>query len=159
MLMTQDTTVGFAPEEIRTDGSTRDARLKWVVVVDETLPRGRAVNAAVCLAAATQDAVTGLLGPGARDADGSDHVGLPWAGCSVLGAEPARLAALRARAVQDPRVHVADMPVDAQRTRVYDEYLERVRTARADDLDYLAVGLVGPRRAVDKLVGGLRLLP
>ncbi len=37
--------IGFHPDEIDTAGSTRSARLKWVVIVDEALPVGRMVNA------------------------------------------------------------------------------------------------------------------
>ena len=47
-----DERVGFHPDEVDTASPTRAARLKWVVVVDEALPPGRAVNAAVCAAAA-----------------------------------------------------------------------------------------------------------
>jgi hypothetical protein len=57
--------VGFEPEEIRTAEPTRSARLKWVVVVDEALPAGRATNAAICVAAATTAEVGGLIGPDA----------------------------------------------------------------------------------------------
>jgi hypothetical protein len=150
--------IGFTPDEVRTDASTRAARLKWVVVVDASLPPGRAVNAAVCVAAATATAVDGLLGPEAVDADGSVHPGLPWAGCSVLAATTEQLASIRARAVEKPDVHVADMPAYAQLTRVYDGYLEQVTEHRSAELDLLAVSLVGPRNRVDKVVGRLPLL-
>lgn len=150
---------GFAPGEIQTDLPTRQARLKWVVVVDASLPPGRAANAAVCVAAATTAGVDGLLGPDAVDADGSVHPGLPWAGCSVLAATTEQLAAIRERAVGRPDVFVADMPADAQLTRVYDGYLEQVAGQRSADLDLLAVSLVGPRNRVDKVVGRLPLLP
>ncbi|GIG27834.1 DUF2000 domain-containing protein [Cellulomonas marina] len=153
------TPVGFAPDEIRTAEPTRSARLKWVVVVAEELPPGRAVNAAVCVAAATSRAVTGLLGPDARDADGSVHPGLPWAGCTVLVAPAAALVALRAKAAAAADVFVADMPEAAQTTRVYDEYLAAVAGATGEDLGLLAVGVVGPRNRVDRIVGRLPLLP
>jgi hypothetical protein len=39
------TAVGYAPEEIATHESTRSARLKWVVVVDNAVPVGRMVKA------------------------------------------------------------------------------------------------------------------
>ncbi|ACU36478.1 DUF2000 domain-containing protein [Actinosynnema pretiosum subsp. pretiosum] len=149
--------VGFAPEEIDTAASTRSARLKWVVVVDGSLPAGRAVNAAVCVAAATGEAVPGLLGPDAVDGTGSAHPGLPWAGCAVLAASGEQLAELRAKAADSPGVHVVDMPVAAQETRVYDEYLEKVAASEA--VPYLAVSLIGPRNRVDKLVKRLSLLP
>ena len=91
--------IGFAADEVTTDAPTPRARLERVVVVDAALPPGRAVNAAVCVAAATASGVEGLLGPAAVDADGSAHPGLPWAGCSVLAATAEQLAAIRTRAV------------------------------------------------------------
>lgn len=151
-------TVGFAADEVRTGEPTRAARLKWVVVVDEAMPAGRAVNAAVCVSAATAVAVAGLLGPDAVDADGSTHPGLPWAGCAVLAAPADRLGAIRAKAAASPGVHVTDMPAAAQATRVYDEYLDAVAAAPGDALGYHAVSIVGPRNRVDKIVGRLPLL-
>jgi hypothetical protein len=151
--------IGFRPEEIDQSASTRDVPYKWVVVVDETLPAGRAVNAAICVAGATVDRTTGLLGDDAVDADGSLHPGLPWIGCTVLGASGARLGEIRAQAVIRPGVEVVDMPTQAQHTRVYDDYLLGVRRTRGADLSYYAVGLFGPRKVVDKLVKGLALLP
>ena len=149
--------VGFEPHEIRTDEPTRSARLKWVVIVDESLPPGRAANAVVCLGAATQAGVTGLLGPDAPDAQGSVHPGLPWAGCSILAAPAGRLAEIRAKASASAGVFVADMPAAAQLTRVYDEYLQTMADDAAPAL--YAVSLVGPRNRIDKIVGRLPLLP
>ena len=150
--------VGFAPEEVRIEEPTRAARLKWVVLVDASLPAGLAVNAAVCVAGATTAGVSGLLGPAAEDAEGSGHPGLPWAGCSVLAATPEQLATVRRRAAAAEGVFVADMPEAAQSTRVYAEYLAQVGTTSTEDLRYLAVSVVGPRNRVDKLVGRLPLL-
>jgi hypothetical protein len=150
--------IGFDPQEIRTDESTRSARLKWVVVVDEQLPGGRAANAAICVAAATSTAVSGLLGPAAKDASGGVHPGLPWAGCTVLGASVAQLSAIRAKAADSLGVFVADMPGAAQNTRVYDEYVRQVGETDAEDIGYHAISLVGPRNRIDKLVHRLSLL-
>lgn len=148
--------VGFTPDEIRTDRSAREARLKWVVVVDRDLPPGLATNAAVCVTASTVERVPGIVGPDMTDADGAVHPGLPWIGCAVLGATREQLAALRAKATAALGVFVTDMTAAGQSTLVYDEYRRTVVDAAAHD--YLAVSLVGPRNRVDKLVGGLRLL-
>lgn len=153
------TAIGFSPDEVDTSAPTRQARLKWVVVVDESLPAGRAVNAAVCVAAATASRVGNLLGPAARDAAGSEHPGLPWAGCTVLAADADTLRSLRAKGEAHEGTFVADMPAAAQDTRVYDEYLGVVSEAAPDDLAYLAVSLVGPKNRIDKLIGRLPLLP
>lgn len=149
---------GFAPEEVDTAAPTRSARLKWVVVVQEGLPAGRAVNAVACVAAAVGAGVRGLLGPDAVDADGSTHAGLPWAGCSVLAASVEQLTAIRSKAATSDGVLVVDMPEAAQLTRVYDEYLQTVSEQDADALAPLAVALVGPRNRVDRIVGRLPLL-
>jgi hypothetical protein len=154
-----NSTIGFSPEEIDTASPTRSARLKWVVVVDESLPGGRAVNAAVCVAAATSTAVAGLLGPDAVDASGTVHPGLPWAGCTVVAASAEQLRTIRAKAAGSADVFVAGMPAAAQSTRVYDEYLSDVAGTSSDDLDLLALSIVGPRNRVDRLVGRLPLLP
>ncbi|MFP3464670.1 DUF2000 domain-containing protein [Leifsonia sp. SIMBA_070] len=151
-------TVGFAPDEVDTAAPTRSARLKWVVVVEESLAPGVAANAAICVAAATASHVTGLLGPAAVDADGSAHPGLPWAGCSVLRATREQLAVIRSKAEAADGVFVADMPAAAQETRVYDEYLETVGATASVDFRLSAVSVVGPRNRVDKIVGRLPLL-
>jgi hypothetical protein len=154
-----DQTIGFEPHEIQTSLPTRSARLKWVIVVDAHLPTGRMVNAAVCVAAATAHAVNGLLGPGGADSAASGHAGLPWAGCSVLGGDAETLRRVRASAEAQPEVHVADMPLAAQETRVYGDYLTELAGSAPDQIAYLAVSLVGPRKRVDRIVGGLKLLP
>jgi hypothetical protein len=151
-------TVGFSPEQIDESASTRDLPLKWVIVVDEALPAGRAVNAAVCVAGATTTRVRGLLGSDAIDADGVVHPGLPWLGCTILGAGSERIAAIRAAALR-PEVALVDMPTEAQHTRVYGDYLQGVSGRSGRDLDFYALSIVGPRKIVDKLVKGLSLLP
>ncbi|WP_461013796.1 DUF2000 domain-containing protein [Streptomyces daliensis] len=153
------TSVGFAPEEMDFGLSTRQMRLKWVVVVDAALPSGRAANAAVCAAAPTVAAVSGLLGHGVADAEGAVHPGLPWTGCSVLTADAATLRTLRAKAASRADTFVADVPVAAQSTRVYNDFADEVGKSRTEDLDYCAISIVGPRNRVDKIVGKLPLMP
>ena len=115
------------------------------------------MNAAVCVAAATSAAVTGLLGPDALDRDHSIHAGLPWAGCTILMAISERISAIRAKAAAADDTFIADMPAQAQQTRVYAEYLANMSTA--ETIDYHAISLVGPRNRVSKLVHSLPPLP
>ncbi|RLP77569.1 DUF2000 domain-containing protein [Mycetocola tolaasinivorans] len=150
--------IGFLPEEIRPGEPTRSARLKWVIVVSADLPAGRIANAVACVAAVAGDDVFGMLGEPAVDASGSPHAGLPWAGCSIVVAPADRLASIRARAAARDDVHVADMPTLAQETRVYAEYLEGLSGLEPPAVTYAAVGLVGERKRIDRLVGGLALL-
>jgi hypothetical protein len=149
---------GYAPDEMSTGERTGAAKLKWVVIVDQSLSPGQAANAAVCVSAATAPAVPGLLGSGGPDAADVWHPGLPWAGCSILTAGSAQLAAIRQQAI-DRQLLAADMPAAAQATRVYDDYLRELAKTHPDDLAVLAVSLIGPRNQVAKLVRHQELLP
>jgi hypothetical protein len=151
--------VGFDEEQIDLTVATRALALKWAVVVDQALPPGRAVNAAICVAASTMSITRGVLGPEVADADGTSHPGLPWLGCTVLGAPSHRVATIRRTAIAQAGMAVSDMPMQAQHTRVYDDYRVELSQTPSDDLSYYAVSVIGPRKAVDKLVKGLALLP
>jgi hypothetical protein len=76
----------------------------------------------------------------------------------VLHGSSEDLRRLRERAEGADDVFVADMPAAAQQTRVYDEYLEVLGATPAEEIEYYAVSVVGPRNRVAKLVKGLPLL-
>lgn len=75
---------GYSPDEIITSETTRTARLKWVIVVNDTLPAGLMVNAVACVAASTGALVEGLVAGGGPDASGATTPGFPGpdAACS-----------------------------------------------------------------------------
>lgn len=151
---------GFADHEILLSEPTRSARLKWVIVVDTALEPGLQANAVACVSATTGAAIAGLTGPDVPDASGHEHPGLPWGGCTVLGASAERLASARAKAVAASHegVWVANMAQFAQTTRVFEEYRATLAETAPDDLGVLALSIVGPRSAVDAIVKKLRLL-
>jgi Protein of unknown function (DUF2000) len=142
--------------ERRTDLSTKELAVKWVIVIDRDLPRGLQANAAACLAASTGVSVPAIVGSGGVDASGTPHAGLPWTGCTVLGAPAAIVARIRNEAAAEPDLVVADMAAVAQRTNVYDDYLAEL--ARTEEPAYYAVSLFGPRAVVERLTGRLPLL-
>jgi hypothetical protein len=130
---------------------------RCVVVVDDTLPPGLAANAAAMVAVTLGATVDGLTGADLVDADGHTHPGLIPAGIPVLAASRPQLAQLRARAADDG-VGVIDFPVFGQQTTDYDAVRTQVSRTPAADLEYVGVALHGPRRAVRRLTGSLRLL-
>jgi hypothetical protein len=148
----------FETYEIATAESTRSARLKWVIIVDKMTPPGRMVNAVACISATTGALVEGIVASGGADASGSEHPGLPWAGCSVLAAGAEQLLNVRAKAAAVEGMLVVDMPLAAQTNRVYDEYLAELATTAPADLALTAISLVGPRADVDAIVKRLSLL-
>jgi hypothetical protein len=152
------TAVGYAPEEIITDQPTRSARYKWVIVVDTAIGTGLMINAVACIAASTGALVNGLIARGGPDASGRSHAGLPWAGCTILGASAADLADVRARAAESDGVFIVDMPTAAQTHRIYDDYLNELAQTAPDNLGVSAFSIVGPRNRIDKITKRLNLL-
>ncbi|GAA3749007.1 DUF2000 domain-containing protein [Salinactinospora qingdaonensis] len=148
----------LADNEIQIDLSTRELGFKWVMVVNRDLPSGLIANTTGCMAAAVGKAIPALVGPGGTDASGTDHVGLPWSGCTVLGAEVEKVREIREKSRTKSGLFVVDMPETAQICRVYGGYLNTLSTTASENITYHGVSIVGPRNKVDKLVGRLPLL-
>lgn len=131
--------------------------MRCAIVIDRTLPPGRAANAAAVIALTMGMRHPNLPGPDLVDADGRSHPGLIPIGIAVLGAEPDALPALRDKAAV-AGLAVVDFPVQGQETTDYALFRARVAETPAAALRYLGVGLYGPRKAIGKLVGKLPLL-
>jgi uncharacterized protein DUF2000 len=131
--------------------------VRCVIVVDEALPPGLAANAAGVLALTLGATVEGLAGADAVDADGQVHPGLIPMGLPVLAAPRGQLGDLRSRAV-GAGVGVVDFPTFGQQTTDYEAFCGLVAQTANAELEYLGVALHGPRRAIARLTGNLRLL-
>jgi len=128
---------------------------RCVIVIDESLAPGKACNAAAVVAFTLGQRHPHLLGAPLVDARGDARPGLIPIGIPVLRASTAQLRSLRGRSVG--HCDVVDFPRQGQQTTDYAAFLQAVRHASPEELDFLAVGLVGPRKKVGKLVGGLPL--
>ncbi|HVV10907.1 DUF2000 domain-containing protein [Amycolatopsis sp.] len=144
--------------DVRNGATTRSAKLKWVVVADPSLGPGLVANATACLGAAAAAVLPDLVGGAVPDASGQVHAGLPWTGVSILAADAGKLREIRAKAATKEGVFITDMTKHAQASRSYEEYRAGVGETEEADLAYYAIGLLGPRNKIDKLVGGLPLL-
>ncbi|MDW3689103.1 DUF2000 domain-containing protein [Cupriavidus sp. CV2] len=129
--------------------------VRCIIVVDEALAPGKASNAAAVVAFTLGQRHSHLVGDPLREQNGTAHPGLIPIGIPVLKAAAEQLVALRQKSVA--HCDVVDFPVQGQATTDYDAFLGAVRALPGESLQYLAVGLVGPRKKVGKLVGGFAL--
>ncbi|BAN27625.1 putative uncharacterized protein (plasmid) [Caballeronia insecticola] len=128
---------------------------RCVIVVDEALPAGRASNAAAVVAFTLGQRHSHLVGAPLLERDGTAHPGLIPIGIPVLKASALQLSELRQKSLA--HCDVVDFPVQGQATTDYAMFLDAIQTHADDALQYLAVGLIGPKNRVSKLVGGLSL--
>jgi hypothetical protein len=81
------------------------------------------------------------------------HIPLP-----VLVASTERIGAIAVAAAGQDELFSVGFSSLAQSCRTYDEYVDRMAATPTADLAEVGIGLYGPRRRVDKLVGSLPLL-
>lgn len=146
-----------------TDLTTRPDRTapapeRCAVVVSDALSAGHAANAAAVVTAMLAVRTPGLLGPDVRDADGVVHPGVVLVPVPVLVAPVDRLAQLWRGGTDDPALACAGFTAQAQSCRTYQDYLDLMTAAPTDTLQFVAVGLAGPKRPVNRLAGSLPLL-
>ncbi|PMS18065.1 DUF2000 domain-containing protein [Trinickia dabaoshanensis] len=128
---------------------------RCVIVVDAALSPGKASNAAAVIAFTLGQRHSHLVGAQLLDKEGAEHPGLIPIGIPVLKATDTELIELRRKSLG--HCDVVDFPVQGQATTDYGAFLEAVRVVPGDSLRYLAVGIVGGKKKVGKLVGGFSL--
>ena len=132
---------------------------KTVIVIDQYLPTGLAVNAASIVAAMIITAFPAFMGPSVKTAD-SELPGVVLAPLPVLAGNGNLLRSVWDRATHsDFRIATFPFTRLAQGCKTYDEYISKLSTTITHDLELSAIGLCGPRRAVNSLTGDLPLYP
>ncbi|MFT3860921.1 DUF2000 domain-containing protein [Micropruina sp.] len=136
-----------------------DARQKTVIVVDQRLPAGLAVNAASIVAAMMTTAMPDLMGPAVATAD-AELPGVVLAPLPVLASDGEALQSIWDRA-DAPGSGLIVFPFTrlAQGCKTYEEYTEKVALAATHELELAALGLAGPRKTVTSLTGDMSLYP
>jgi len=134
-----------------------DTKNKCVLVLDASLPAGLAANAAAIMGLALGRVHPELMGEDVYDASGRIHAGIIRTPVPILRGDPALLRSL-CDAGADAGVTVTDFTLLAQRCRSYEQFVSEMSKADTAQLCYLAVGLCGPAKAINRLTGSLPLL-
>ncbi|MBA0048682.1 DUF2000 domain-containing protein [Mycobacteroides sp. LB1] len=131
---------------------------KSVVLVDEELPIGLSANAVSVIGVSMGRALDGLVGPPLESRDGHRYPGVVLAPLPILVAPQMELRAKYLRAADDPDMIVFPFSNLAQSCKTYDEYEALLSAADSAEIPLSAVGIVGPRKSVNKLAGSFSLL-
>lgn len=134
-----------------------NATAKCVMVLNEELPVGLAVNTAGVLAFSLGREMGSVVGPEVLDGSGSSHLGITTLPIPILKAKEEVVKDIRARAGEEGLV-VVDFTDAAQTSKTYEEYTEKIAAVTSEELEYLGVALYGDKKPVNKLTGSLPLL-
>lgn len=131
---------------------------KCVMVLDEELPVGLAVNAASVLAVTLGRRVESIVGPDIIDGSGQAHAGIVNIPIPILKADASAIKDIRLRAAGMERLLIAGFTDVAQTSKTYDEYTRKISRVPSEELGYLGIALYGDKKLVNKLTGSLPLL-
>ncbi|MCM1148931.1 MAG: DUF2000 domain-containing protein [Butyricicoccus sp.] len=133
---------------------------KCVMVIDESLPVGVIANTAAIMGMSLGKALPELIGEDVRDAAGSEHRGIIELPVPVLRGSAQRIRKLRER-LGEPEfsgLTAVDFSDLAQGCGTYEEFIEKMRMAPENELNYLGIALCGDKKKVNRLTGCLPLL-
>lgn len=130
---------------------------RCTIVIDNQLPAGLAMNAASVIGISFGKLIENLVGPDRQSEDGLNYPGVIYAPLPVLLAEGNTLRELQKISSTDTEIFAMPFSALAQSCKTYDEYGERIASANSDNIELVAIGLIGPKKKITRLTGNLKL--
>ncbi|MDI9222866.1 DUF2000 domain-containing protein [Pantoea sp. EA-12] len=130
---------------------------RCTIVIDNQLPAGLAMNAASVIGISFGKLIDNLVGPDQQSGDGVNYPGVIYAPLPVLLAEGNTLRELQKTSCADEEIFAMPFSALAQSCKTYDEYGERIASAHSENIELVAIGLIGPKKKITRLTGNLKL--
>lgn len=130
---------------------------RCTLIIDKDLPAGLAMNAASVVGMSFGRAVDNLVGADLQTRDGMTFPGVITVPLPVLLATGDYLRELHQRCAADDSFFVLPFSALAQSCKHYAEYEERMRDTSSPNIELVALGLAGPKKAITRLTGNLKL--
>lgn len=131
--------------------------MKIVMVVNTELSAGLVANTTAVLGISLGNANKEILGPDCVDGSDIIHKGITHISIPILGTDGHTLKMIYAQSIQNDHIDVIDFNQIAQGCRDYSDYACKLSNSAQDEIEFSGLCLSGPRKAVEKLTGSLRL--
>lgn len=131
--------------------------VKCVMIIDESLPLGIAMNTAAVLGISLGKKIPECVGEDVLDQDGIAHAGTIQIPVPVLKLGIKEMTELVHSVKGDEEVMMLDFTDVAQGCKVYEEYIERSSAHKTEEFTYYGIALYGPKKKINKLTGSLPL--
>lgn len=130
--------------------------MKIAIAINENLGPGLLANATACIASGLFGGEKDLLG---ERIDGADFTFIPITKIPILVVKQNNKPwkELFGRAKKNGLKYMV-FTREGQSTTSYEEYIERVKGKRLDEIEIVGIGVLGENRLVDKFAGDLPLL-
>ena len=131
--------------------------MKCVMVIDEALPLGIAMNTAAVLGISLGKKIPECVGVDVKDLDGIMHAGTIQIPVPVLKMSSEDLKELVDKVKNDELITMLDFTDVAQGCKVYEEYIERSAVHKTNEFTYFGIALYGDKKRMNKYTGSLPL--
>ena len=130
--------------------------MRAAIVLDESMGPGLLANATACITTGLFNGRSEALGPGI---EGDDCTFIPITKIPILVLKRGQrdFLSLLERAKANGLTYML-FTKEGQSTTSYEQYIDRVRGKRADDVTIVGIGAIGDSDAVTKFAGDLPLL-
>ena len=130
--------------------------MKIAIALNENLGPGLLANAAACIASGLFDKESDLLG---EQIDGAECTFIPITKIPILIVKQNKKLwkELLDRAKKNNLKYMV-FTREGQSTTSYEEYIERVKGKKLDEIEVVGIGVLGENKSVDKFAGDLPLL-
>ncbi len=130
---------------------------RCTIIIDKDLPLGLAMNAASVIGISFGRTVENLVGPDMQSLDGTNYPGVIYSSLPILLASGKTLNEIQDNAGSDDDIYVMPFSALAQSCRTYDEYGEKISSVNSENIELVAIGIIGPKNKVTKMTGNLPL--
>jgi len=115
------------------------------------------MNAASVIGISFGRTVENLVGPDMQSLDDINFPGVIYAPLPVLLAPGHSLREIQVSAESDEEIYVMPFSALAQSCKTYDEYGEKISSVKSENIELVAIGIIGPKKKITKLTGNLPL--
>lgn len=132
-------------------------RHRCTIIIHTDLPGGLAINAASVIALSMGHSTENLVGPDMISQDKKNYPGVIYAPLPVLQATGEYLHKIYGQTCNDTDIYTMPFSALAQSCKTYDEYEKRIASLDSNNIELVALGLIGPRKKIVALTGNLPL--
>ncbi|NIF20434.1 MULTISPECIES: DUF2000 domain-containing protein [Pantoea] len=130
---------------------------RCTIIIDKDLPAGLAMNAASVIGISFGRTVENLVGPDMQSLDDVNYPGVIYSPLPVLLASGEYLQEIQAKVENDDDIYVMPFSALAQSCKTYEEYGEKISSVKSNNIELVAIGIIGPKNKVTKMTGNLPL--
>ncbi|WP_380182431.1 DUF2000 domain-containing protein [Kalamiella sp. sgz302252] len=129
---------------------------RCTIIIDKDLPAGLAMNAASVIGISFGRTTENLVGPDMQSVDEVNYPGVIYSPLPVLLAPSDYIRELQ-RIAKEEDIYAMPFSALAQSCKTYDEYGERISSVSSENIELVAIGLIGPKKRITRLTGNLAL--